>query len=63
MTTDQPTERGAASLIISLDDGVISVTHGSDDILLGSVTAKAGDWDKLWDFLRNDLHITDADPA
>lgn len=63
MTTNEPAERGAASILISLDDGVITVTHGDSDIVLGSVTAKVGDWDKLWDFLRNDLHITDADPT
>jgi hypothetical protein len=50
-------ETGAASLHISLSEGVIEVSHGVDCTLLGSGTAKKGDWQRLIDFLRKDLKI------
>lgn len=50
-------EKGAASLHISLSDGKIEVSHGSDCTLLGSVIALDGDWDKLIRFLRIDLGL------
>ena len=44
-----PTERGAASLRISLRDGNIQVRHGEDDTLLAYLNdAPEGTWDKLW---------------
>lgn len=46
-------EKGAASVFIELANGDITVTHGTDKaILLYIPNAKAGSWDKLWDFLR-----------
>lgn len=41
-------EPGAASLLIELQHGVISVTHGTDKIVLKQWTANTGDWMRLW---------------
>jgi len=40
----QPIERGAASIVIELRDGVITVRHGTDDSLLG--TLPRAPWDR-----------------
>jgi hypothetical protein len=50
-------EPGAASLHISLSGGKIEVSHGSDCTLLGDGVAQKGDWNRLIEFLRNDLGI------
>lgn len=42
-------EPGAASVIIDLSDGVITVTHGTDDVVLQQWVAEEGDWDRIWD--------------
>ena len=48
----QPVERGAASIIISLRDGNISVTHGTDGVLLAECKqAPDGAWRAIWDTL------------
>ena len=47
MTT--PNEPGAASVVIDLSDGVITVTHGTDHVVLQQWTAERGDWDRIWD--------------
>lgn len=41
-------ERGAASIIIKLSGGVITVTHGTDGVDLTQWTANAGDWEEIW---------------
>ena len=46
---NQPKERGAASINITLTGGVITVTHGEGGSVLAEWTANAGDWEKLWD--------------
>jgi hypothetical protein len=49
---------GAASILVDLSGGAITVYHGSDKTLLGlKKTAAQDDWDKLIDFLRNDLGV------
>jgi hypothetical protein len=51
-------EAGAASIVVDLSGSAITVYHGSDKTLLGlKKQAKKGDWDKLIDFLRNDLGV------
>lgn len=45
-------ELGSASMFVSLDDGVITVTHGTDNIVLVKRPAYEGDWDKIWKTLR-----------
>lgn len=51
-------ETGAASLLIDLSDGVITVTHGDDKIVLGiKAQTRLGDWSRLCDFLRDDLGV------
>lgn len=45
-------ERGSASILISLDNGVITVVHGTDNVVLRQWTAQYGDWDKLWDRIK-----------
>lgn len=45
-------ERGAASIIIELSGGNITITHGTDEVELAKITQAAdGTWDALWDFL------------
>lgn len=46
MTTLE-TERGAASLTVSLEDGRITVTHGTDGITLLEGPLPAGGWSQL----------------
>ena len=41
-------ERGAASVLIELKNGVITVTHGTDNVVLQQWTAQGQDWDQLW---------------
>ena len=41
-------EPGAASVLIQLDDGEITVTHGTDHVVLRRWIANRGDWDRLW---------------
>lgn len=50
--TDQPIKcTGAASMIIALDKGNITVKHGERGhaLLAHLDNAPAGTWDKLWD--------------
>jgi len=44
-------EQGHASLLIKLEDGVITVLHGTDNVVLEQWTATAGDWDKIWEVI------------
>jgi len=51
-------EIGAASVLLELSDGQITVTHGSDHVKLGRTqTTKLGDWDRLIDFLKDELGV------
>ena len=43
------TEPGVASIIVDLRDGVITVTHGTDDVVLQRWVAERGDWDRIWE--------------
>lgn len=45
-------ERGQASFIAELTDGVITITHGTDKVILAQWTAEAGDWDKIWQVIH-----------
>lgn len=50
--TKRQTEDGAASILIELEDGNITVKHGTDgSVLLIVENALVGSWDKLWDAL------------
>jgi hypothetical protein len=44
-------EEGAASIEVSLEDGMIFIYHGEDARELYRFKAKKGDWDKIWDLL------------
>lgn len=47
-------ERGAASIVITLEQGKITVTHGTARVVLHEVeNAKAGSWDKIWNAIRS----------
>lgn len=49
-----PKERGQASIIVSLEDGNITVTHGTDNVvLLEKKNVAEGSWDKIWQLLNN----------
>jgi hypothetical protein len=53
-----PRERGAASILITLEDGAIEVIHGEDHVLLGrKQNTVEGDWDKLWELLTDELGV------
>ena len=41
-------EEGAASILVDLTDGIISVYHGTDKTLLFKKKAKKGDWNRIW---------------
>lgn len=45
---DEPKERGAASVKIELSKGIITVWHGTNNVILQQWEANTGDWDKLW---------------
>jgi hypothetical protein len=55
-------ERGQASIVIELDNGVITVAHGTDKEVLAQWVAKQGDWKTIWEVLTalnngNDVSI------
>jgi hypothetical protein len=53
-----PRERGAASILIKLEDGEIEVIHGEDNVVLGrKLNTVEGDWDRLWELLTDELGI------
>lgn len=45
-------ERGAASIIVELSEGIITVKHSDDNSILLQWEAEEGDWAKIWDTLR-----------
>ena len=45
-------ERGEASFKVELSQGVINVEHGTDGDALARWTANTGDWDKIWEVIR-----------
>ena len=46
---NQPKERGAAQFVAKLSEGVITITHTTEDgPVLARWTANAGDWDRIW---------------
>lgn len=52
-------EKGAASIFIELENGNITVKHGTDGHILHKVIdAEEGSWDKIWNTIRNirDIH-------
>jgi len=52
-------ETGAASIVISLSDGVIEITHGDcGTVLARNANAQKGDWNKMWTVLTEVLGIT-----
>jgi len=55
-TPTHPTapERGAASILVSLQDSTITIQHGTDGAELTSPrNVRAGYWDALFDLLEN----------
>ncbi len=45
-------EPGSASIIVDLSDGEITVTHGTDHVVLRRWTARPGDWERLWNTIE-----------
>ena len=45
-------EQGAASIFVELNDGIISVYHGTDKTLLQEWEAEEGDWQSIWTTIR-----------
>ena len=50
-------EKGAATIVIDLSGGAITVSHGDGSLLGLKRKAQKGDWDKLVTFLRGELDI------
>jgi hypothetical protein len=47
-------EQGAASIIVSMQDGKLKVTHGESTwAVLHERDADAGIWDAIWDVIKN----------
>jgi len=47
-------EKGQASILIKLEDGNITVIHGTDNVVLLDIpNVEVGAWDKIWETLRN----------
>lgn len=55
MDTQQKIETGAASVLIELSAGTVTVKHGADDttILLQIKNAEQGSWNKIWNALSS----------
>jgi hypothetical protein len=45
-------ERGEASVKIELSNGIITVIHGTDNVVLKQWTANSGDWDRIWNTIN-----------
>lgn len=45
-------ELGAASFFCELKDGVISIYHGTDKVLLKQWIGSGSDWDKMWELFE-----------
>lgn len=55
-------ETGAASIFISLEDGTITVTHGTDHVVLHEIVhAEKGSWGKLWDTIKSLRSVDDPE--
>ena len=52
METTTQLDRGSASIFVELKDGIITVTHGTDEVVLFSVPVLAGTWDAIWDVIN-----------
>ncbi len=46
-------EQGAASIIVTMEDGKLKVTHESTWELLHERDADKGIWDAIWDVIKN----------
>jgi len=44
-------ERGEASMFVDLKDGIITVEHGTDKVVLQQWEAESGDWDRIWEVI------------
>lgn len=51
---DAGLEAGAASMLISLSDGCITVTHGTDKVTLAKADdVPDGTWHRLWEAMAS----------
>ena len=48
METTTQLDRGSASIFVELKDGIITVTHGTDQVVLFSEPVLAGTWDAIY---------------
>ena len=39
---------GAAAILVDFENGIISIYHAEDKVLLKSWVAGVNDWDKIW---------------
>jgi hypothetical protein len=47
------TEKGAAQIIIRLDNGKLTIWHGETFDVLHERTADKGIWNAIWDLVQN----------
>lgn len=47
---------GAASIDVQLNDGIITVFHGEDGVVLHEVQAEPGMWEAMFDAMINVLY-------
>jgi hypothetical protein len=50
----QPAERGEASMLVALSDGIVTVTHGTDGSVLASGKVSAGAWHRIWEAMNRE---------
>jgi hypothetical protein len=46
-------DKGSASLIVTLSHGVITVTHGEDDVVLFEAPVVFGTWSNMFDAMKS----------
>lgn len=50
------TERGAASIIVELSNGVVTVYHGTANVVLHQVPVSEGAWEEMFGAMTNTLY-------
>jgi len=56
LTEPVQTEKGAASIIIELSKGVVTVLHGTANVVLHQVPVSEGAWDEMFGAITNTLY-------
>jgi hypothetical protein len=54
-------ERGAASIFVELSEGVVTVYHGTDHVVLHQVPVSEGAWNEMFGAITNTLYAYKED--